>query len=105
MCAQRVSTAFDSNLRVLWLGMHRSAIYPSYNNTLDCINSDGTPCDYFNITGASGTEDATASKEIKWSFLKILIAFKILNRRPALSCIAAQLEHGMTWHAITNKVE
>uniref|UniRef100_A0A1I8BP69 C-type lectin domain-containing protein n=1 Tax=Meloidogyne hapla TaxID=6305 RepID=A0A1I8BP69_MELHA len=63
VCSQRVSTAFDSNLRVLWLGMHRSAIYPYYNNTLDSINSDGTPCDYFNITGASGTEDSTANTQ------------------------------------------
>uniref|UniRef100_A0A1I8BN06 C-type lectin domain-containing protein n=1 Tax=Meloidogyne hapla TaxID=6305 RepID=A0A1I8BN06_MELHA len=64
VCAQRVSTAFDSNLRVLWLGMHRSAIYPSYNNTLDCINSDGTGCNYSNFSGTpSGTENGTAGAQ------------------------------------------
>uniref|UniRef100_A0A1I8BN49 C-type lectin domain-containing protein n=1 Tax=Meloidogyne hapla TaxID=6305 RepID=A0A1I8BN49_MELHA len=64
VCAQRVSTAFDSNLRVLWLGMHRSAIYPSYNNTLDCINSDGTPCDYSNFSGTpSGTVNGYADTQ------------------------------------------
>uniref|UniRef100_A0A914KY93 C-type lectin domain-containing protein n=1 Tax=Meloidogyne incognita TaxID=6306 RepID=A0A914KY93_MELIC len=52
------ATIFSS----LWVGLHRSAFYPSYNSTVDCINSDGTICDYFNITGGpSGTETGGAS--------------------------------------------
>uniref|UniRef100_A0A915LDN1 C-type lectin domain-containing protein n=1 Tax=Meloidogyne javanica TaxID=6303 RepID=A0A915LDN1_MELJA len=51
------ATIFSS----LWVGFHRSAFYPSYNSTVDCINSDGTICDYFNITGGpSGTETGGA---------------------------------------------
>ena len=30
------ATIFSS----LWVGLHRSAFYPSYNSTVDCINSD-----------------------------------------------------------------
>uniref|UniRef100_A0A914NRL0 C-type lectin domain-containing protein n=1 Tax=Meloidogyne incognita TaxID=6306 RepID=A0A914NRL0_MELIC len=55
------ATIFSS----LWVGLHRSAFYPSYNSTVDCINSDGTICDYFNITGGpSGTETGGASPYI-----------------------------------------
>ncbi|CAK5040286.1 unnamed protein product [Meloidogyne enterolobii] len=62
VCASRVSTTQDIQWRSLWLGLHRCAFYPTYNATVDCINSDGTSCDYLNITGGpSGTETGTAS--------------------------------------------
>nr|CAD2176640.1 unnamed protein product [Meloidogyne enterolobii] len=62
VCVSRVSTTQDTQWRSLWLGLHRCAFYPTYNATVDCINSDGTVCDYLNITGGpSGTETGTAS--------------------------------------------
>ena len=45
-CGARATTSLDTILSVVWLGMHRCQYFPSYNATVDCVNSDGTPCDY-----------------------------------------------------------
>ncbi|KAF7635433.1 hypothetical protein Mgra_00005110, partial [Meloidogyne graminicola] len=51
VCAQRVSSSLDYYLRIVWLGMNRCQYFPAYNATVDCINSDGTVCDYASYNG------------------------------------------------------